>query len=119
MSNRKPMLNSKVYDTLKWTVQIALPAFAAMYYGLSEIWDLPNTVQVVGTITAVTTFLGVILGVSSYHYKQSGAKYDGTMRVYEGEDTDTYSLELDDDPTNLAKMKELVFKVEDLLSKRR
>lgn len=119
MSAKKPLLGSKVYDTLKWTVQIALPAFATLYFALSEIWGLPNAMEVVGTVTAITTFLGVLLGFSTYHYKQSGAKYDGTMRVTENDGVENYNLELDKEPDDLAKMKEVVFKVDDLMKGRR
>ena len=35
-----------------------------------DIWRLPYGEQVVGTITAVDTFLGVILGITTAQYKQ-------------------------------------------------
>jgi hypothetical protein len=43
---------------------------------VSGIWGLPYGEQVVGTVTAVDTFLGVILGVSSYQYKKVDSKGD-------------------------------------------
>lgn len=119
MSNTKPLVGGKVYDTLKWTVQIALPAFATMYFALSEIWGFPNAAEVVGTITAITTFLGILLGVSTYHYKQTGAKYDGTMLVTENDGAENYNLELDEDPSVIPEMNELVFKVEDFVPRQK
>lgn len=62
------ILPDKIYDTLKWIVQIALPACATLYFALAGIWGFPYGEQVVGTIAAITTFLGVCLGVSSYKY---------------------------------------------------
>lgn len=64
-----PMSN-KVYDRLKWVAQYALPAVGTLYFALAGIWNLPYGEQVVGTITAVDTFLGVLLGISSAKYNK-------------------------------------------------
>ncbi|MBE6941890.1 MAG: hypothetical protein E7455_06400 [Ruminococcaceae bacterium] len=61
---------NKVYDVLKWIAMVVLPALGTLYFALAGIWDLPYAEQVVGTVTAVDTFLGVLLGVSSLHYKK-------------------------------------------------
>lgn len=66
-------INSKVYDILKWVAMIFLPGAGALYLALSGIWGLPYAEQVVGTITAVNTFLGVILGISSAGYYRDEA----------------------------------------------
>lgn len=60
--------NDKVYDILKWVAQFLLPALGTLYFALASIWGFPYGEQVVGTITAVDTFLGVILGISSAEY---------------------------------------------------
>lgn len=65
-------MSNKVYDVLKYIAQIVLPALATLYFGLAGIWGLPYGEQIVGTITAVDTFLGVILGISSANYKKGG-----------------------------------------------
>lgn len=68
-------MNNKTYDMLKWTAQYLLPAAGTLYFALAGIWGLPYGEQIVGTITAVDTFLGVLLGISSVQYnKVSGAK---------------------------------------------
>lgn len=61
---------NKVYDILKWVAQIALPALATMCVAVCGIWNLPYTEQIVCTLTAIDTFLGVILGISSAQYKK-------------------------------------------------
>lgn len=61
--------NDKVYDALKWICQIVIPAIATLYFTLSGIWGFPYGEQVVGTLTAIDTFLGVCLGISTYQYK--------------------------------------------------
>lgn len=63
-------LSNKVYDVLKYITQIGLPAIGTLYFALSGIWGFPYAEQVVGTITAIVTFLGVLLGISSANYKK-------------------------------------------------
>lgn len=64
------LLSNKQYDVLKWVAQILLPALGTLYFALAGIWGFPFGEQIVGTITAIDTFLGVILGISSANYKK-------------------------------------------------
>lgn len=64
-------MTNKVYDILKWIVQYFLPAIGTLYFALAGIWGLPYGEQIVGTITAVDTFLGVLLGISSAQYNKA------------------------------------------------
>lgn len=64
-------LSNKAYDVLKWIAMYLLPAVGTLYFALSGIWGLPYGEQVVGTITAVDTFLGVVLGISNAQYKKT------------------------------------------------
>ena len=66
----KTLLSNKQYDVLKWAAQILLPALGTLYFALAGIWGFPFGEQIVGTITAIDTFLGVILGISSSQYKK-------------------------------------------------
>lgn len=63
-------LSNKVYDILKYIAQYVLPAIGTLYFALASIWGLPYGEQIVGTITAVDAFLGVILGISTANYKK-------------------------------------------------
>lgn len=63
--------SNKVYDVLKWVAQVVLPALATLYFTLSQIWGLPNVGEVLGTITAIDTFLGIILGLSTSQYNKT------------------------------------------------
>lgn len=68
-------MSNKTYDILKWIAQYLLPALATLYFAIAQIWGLPYGEQIVGTITAVDTFLGVLLGISTANYnKQIGAE---------------------------------------------
>lgn len=65
-------MSDKTYDILKWIQRLLLPALATLYLALGSIWKdiiyLPYPEQVAATITAIDTFLGVILGISSANY---------------------------------------------------
>lgn len=63
-------MSNKVYDILKWIAQLLLPAVGTLYFALAGIWGFPFGEEIVGTITAVDTFLGVILGISSANYNK-------------------------------------------------
>jgi len=64
-------MSNKIYDVLKWIALYFLPAVGTLYFALAGIWNLPYGEQVVGTITAIDTFLGVILGISTAKYKKA------------------------------------------------
>ena len=63
-------MSNKVYDVLKWIAMYLLPALGTLYFALSGIWGLPYGEQIVGTITAIDTFLGVVLGISTVQYNK-------------------------------------------------
>ena len=64
------LLNNKTYDILKWVALVLLPALGTLYFALAGIWGFPYGEQIVGTITAIDTFLGVILGISTVQYNK-------------------------------------------------
>lgn len=109
---KDPRLSNKFYDSLKFMALILLPAMGAAYFSLSQIWGLPKPGEVVGTITVIDTFLGVVLKLNSITYKNSDAPYDGTMNVVQKTDGSmTYDLSLNGDPAALASQKAVSFKV--------
>lgn len=65
-------MKNSTYDVWKWIAQLLLPAAGTLYFALAQIWGLPYGEQIVGTITAVDAFLGVILGISTKQYKEAG-----------------------------------------------
>ena len=66
-------MSNKMYDVLKWIAMVFLPAIATLYLALAGIWGFPYGEEIVGTITAVDTFLGVLLGISSAQYNKKKA----------------------------------------------
>lgn len=63
-------MSNKMYDVLKWIAMVVLPAIATLYLALAGIWGFPYGEEVVGTITAIDTFLGALLGISSAKYNK-------------------------------------------------
>ena len=61
-------MSNKLYDVLKWIAMYLLPALGTLYFAISGIWGLPYGEEIVGTLTAIDTFLGVILGISTANY---------------------------------------------------
>lgn len=64
-------LSGKVYDVLKWITMIVLPAIGTLYFALAGIWGFPYGEAIVGTIAAITTCLGTIIGISTHQYNKS------------------------------------------------
>lgn len=64
-------MSNKVYDILKWIAMVFLPAIGTLYFVLAGIWGFPYGEEIVGTITAVDTFLGVLLGISNVQYHKN------------------------------------------------
>ena len=69
-------MSNSMYDRLKFIAQVVLPAAGTLYAALAGIWGLPYAEQIVGTIVAVDTFLGVVLKISTYQYTKNLEVHD-------------------------------------------
>ena len=65
-------MSNRCYDILKYIAQIALPAAGTLYFALASVWGFPYAEEIVGTVTAVDAFMGVMLGISSLNYYSAG-----------------------------------------------
>lgn len=105
-------MSDKTYDLLKWLAQIVLPAVAALYFGLGQIWGFPAGEEVVGSIAVIDTFLGVVLGFSSRAYsREVEGPHVGFMNVTENEEGKHILLEFPGDPQNIDQYSKVSFKV--------
>lgn len=87
--------SNKTYDVLKQIALIWLPATGTLYFALASIWNLPLGQEIVGTITAVDAFLGVVLGISTQQYNANGYNFDGAFVVNTTNPMkDTYTLDI-------------------------
>lgn len=63
-------MDERTYRIAKWIAMYLLPATGTLYFALAGIWGFPYGEEVVGTITAIDTFLGVVLGISTAQYNK-------------------------------------------------
>lgn len=63
-------LTNKTYDTLKYISLYVLPALATFILTLGGIWNIPYCEAIAGTVTAVDTFIGALIGISAKNYKE-------------------------------------------------
>ena len=63
-------LNDKLYDWLKWIAILLLPSLATLVAVIFKIWNLPYGNEIAQTITALATFLGALLGISTVQYRK-------------------------------------------------
>ena len=97
------VLGNKLYDKLKFTVQVVLPGIGTLYAALAGFWGFPHAQEVVGSIAALALFLGLLLGQSAKNFVAppvTGTPVGGFV-VGKTEDGKTYfRLDLDEDPQN-------------------
>lgn len=59
------LLPDKAYRILKWVALIVLPALATLVGAVGTAWGWPHLTAVISTITAVSTFVGALIGASN------------------------------------------------------
>lgn len=64
-------MSNKTYDILKWIVITVLPAILTLFGVIGATLDFSFTDTVITIGTAVITFLGTVLGISSVNYNKS------------------------------------------------
>ena len=77
--------SNKTYDILKWVAMTCVPALGTLYFALASIWGLPYGQEIVGTLTAIDTFLGICLGISTKNYieeNEDGGNYTHVVNYY-------------------------------------
>ncbi|QEQ93893.1 holin [Streptomyces phage Kardashian] len=109
----KPLLGDTTYNVVKRSATIILPALATLYLTLAQVWNFPEPEKVVTTITALNTFLGVVVQISKKSYYASGQQYAGEIQVQDMGDRKVASLVVDGDPEDILAMKEATFKIAD------
>ena len=68
------VLNDNVYKVLKWLGLIVLPAIATLVKAVFPVWELPYADAIATTCTALGTFIGTIICVSSANLKSEMAE---------------------------------------------
>lgn len=106
------VISDGLYKKLKFLVQVVLPAFSTLYFTLGNVYHWDNVEQVIGTLAAVATFVGVVLGITSKNYNNSDLPFAGTIHITESpEGVKTYSLIMNGDPEDIDTLTDVKFKV--------
>ena len=100
--------DDRVYDVLKYIAQYVLPGLGTLYFALAQIWGLPYGQEVVGTITAIDTFLGVLLGISAKSYAGDGTLHIDTSNP----NKDTYRFEISTPLEDIPGKKTVTFNID-------
>lgn len=92
-------LSNQGYDTFKRFVTVIYPGIITFYLALAQIWDLPYSAAIGGTLTAVGALLGILLKSFSDRYSEieqakqeeiatKPVEYDGDIHFvkFKGED---------------------------------
>ncbi len=104
------------YNRLRFLVQIVSPALITLVLSLDTSVGIPSEEAVIGVISSITVFLGVLLRFSRKRYEKSPARFDGVIEVSTNDQgvkviSQGYSI----DPLEIENKKELTFKVDSQL----
>lgn len=102
-------IKGKLYDRLKFLVQIVLPALTTLYLTVGSLWDFPEPEKVAGTLSAIAFFLGALIGISARNYKNSEARMDGEVFVTPNEEGTLFTFRVD--PNEIVGKQEITLKV--------
>ena len=104
--------SNKLYNFLKYATTIGLPALGTLYFALSTIWGLPYGELVVGTTSALTVFLGTLIGIStaSYNSVNKGGELN-VVKDAEGNIAYTLGFENLEQLTKVAESDQVILKV--------
>lgn len=64
------IIPDKIYNVLKWVLVIVVPALNVFLTTIFALYHIPHIEIVVGTISAVATFVGALIGVSTKSYNK-------------------------------------------------
>ena len=59
------LLPNKAYQALKWVALIVLPALATLVGAVGTAWGWPHLTAIISTITAISAFVGALIGASN------------------------------------------------------
>lgn len=107
-------LSGAMYNKVKWLVTIVMPALMTLYFTIDQTLGLPHTDEVMGISSAVMTFLGVVLGISTKNYNNDDSRYFGEIHVAGTDEGAQISHQVfNEDPTGhtIADKQEVTFKV--------
>ena len=70
------ILPDKVYEILKWCGLVLLPALAWYLLEIGDTAGIQNAEGIAKILNATGTLLGILIGVSTYNYRNEGETHD-------------------------------------------
>ena len=71
-------LSDKAYDTLKFICIYCIPSISALWLTVGQVWNLPYTIEIGTTISAIGVCLAGCIGLSTAAYtKALREEYEG------------------------------------------
>ena len=67
-------MSNKMFDTLRFICEVGLPALGTLYFALAKIWGFSYGTEIVGTISAVSFFIGTLIGVKRSQYNATATE---------------------------------------------
>lgn len=64
-------LSDKAYDTIKFISIYCIPSLATLWLTIGQVWNLPYTVEIGTTISAIGVFLAGCIGLSTAAYEKA------------------------------------------------
>lgn len=77
----KAMFSDAVYNKLKQSAAVLLPALQTAYFGLAQLWGFNYDERIVGTVAIINTVLGVLVMVAKFMHDKTANVIDGTFSV--------------------------------------
>lgn len=103
-------LSNKTYNILKHIVAVGLPALSTLYLALASVYHWPDTAAVTATLTAINTFVGGFVVLSSNSYANAMIQYAGDLLI-STDGKKNLSLSLSSAVEELEKLGEVLFRV--------
>lgn len=110
-SSKTPLLSDRTYTVLKHVAAVGLPALITLYFALAQVWHWADTAQVMVTLSAFNTFLGGLMGYSTFTYNASDARYDGEIQVDDSGPRTVATLSFNEDPAKMLNKSAATLKV--------
>lgn len=110
-------LPNKVYDAVKYTTTVAIPALSAAYIGLDVALNdsLPYENEVAKVAVVITTLLGALVLQQANSYNKSDDRFDGELDINENDPSILHAMNLDKTaPADLANKDSVTLKVNKL-----
>lgn len=109
----------KTYDFLNNIFIFVFPALGVFYASIAALWNLGYVEQIVGTLSALTILLKVILLVSRKYWLDDEGNMDGVIVVNTDDPMkDTLSINLDNMmPLDIIDRKTILLKVDNQSSR--